>query len=369
LLVNLVVIKIPRVKNFYSLKVSDIEKVTSDCSVISFQVPKELHSTFKYKQGQYLTLKSMINGEEVRRSYSLCSSPLDTEWKVGVKKIVGGRFSTFANDVLKVGDEVEVMPPDGKFFVEVDPNKKRQYVAFAAGSGITPINSIIKTHLEAEPNSSFKLFFINQTTASIILKEDLEALKNKYMGRFEVFYFLTKERRSVPLFNGRIDQEKLDIIFKTICDKDIIDHYFMCGPEAMIKLIDEHLTILGVEKRQIHFELFGTSTEGNKEVKKELAASLKDKQCDVTIIEGGVGMDFTMEQGANNVLDEALINAADLPFACKGGVCATCKAKLVEGEVKMLVHYGLEDDEVEQGFILTCQSIPITDKLVVDFDV
>lgn len=369
MLVNLVAIKILRVKNFYSLKVSNIEKVTNDCSVISFQVPQDLHSIFQFKQGQYLTLKTIINGEEVRRSYSLCSSPLDKEWKVGIKKIEGGRFSTFANDVLKVGDELEVMPPDGKFYVDVDPNQKRQYAAFAAGSGITPICSIIKTHLEAEPNSSFKLFFVNQTTASIILKEELEALKNRFMGRFEIFYFLTKERRAVPLFNGRIDQEKLDIIFKTVCNKDIIDHYFMCGPEAMIKLIDEHLIGLGVEKKQIHFELFGTSTEGNKEAKKELAASLKDKECTVTIIDGGVGLDFVMEQGSNNVLDEALVNAADLPFACKGGVCATCKAKVIEGEVKMLVHYGLEDDEIEQGYILTCQSIPITDKLVVDFDV
>lgn len=356
-------------KSFYKLKVLSIEKVTKDCSVIAFDVPENLHSTFEFKQGQYLTLRSIINGEEVRRSYSLCSSPLDKEWKVGIKKIEDGRFSSFANDVLKIGDELEVMPPDGKFYIEVDPNQKRQYAAFAAGSGITPICSIIKTHLEEEPNSSFKLFFINQTTASIILKEELEALKNKFMGRFEIFYFLTKERRSVPLFNGRIDKEKLDIIFKTICDTDIIDHYFMCGPEAMIQLIDKFLTDKGVDKKQIHFELFGTSAEAGNEVKKELAASLKDKQCDVTIIEGGIGLDFTMEQGSNNILDEALVNAADLPFACKGGVCATCKAKVVEGEVKMLLNYGLEEDEIAEGFILTCQSIPVTDKLIVDFDV
>ena len=348
---------------------SSIEKVTKDCSVISFAVPQELHSVFQYKQGQYLTLMSTINGEEVRRSYSLCSSPLDNEWKVGIKKIEGGRFSTFANDQLKVGDELQVMPPDGKFYIEIEKNQKRQYAAFAAGSGITPICSIIKTHLESEPNSSFKLFFINQTTASIILKEELEALKNKFMGRFEIFYFLTKERRSVPLFNGRIDQDKLEVIFKTVCNTDIIDHYFMCGPEAMIQLIDKFLTEKGVEKNQIHFELFGTSADASNEAKKELAASLKDKQCDVTIVEGGIGLDFTMEQGSNNILDEALVNAADLPFACKGGVCATCKAKLIEGEVKMLLNYGLEEDEIEQGFILTCQSIPVTEKVVVDFDV
>ena len=302
-------------KNFHQLKVSAIEKVTNDCSVISFDVPSNLRTEFQFIQGQYLTLKAMINGEEIRRSYSLCSSPLDQEWKVGIKKIEGGRFSTFANDVLKVGDVVDVMPPDGKFYVPTAPDQKRQYAAFAAGSGITPIFSIIKTHLEAEPNASFKLFFVNQTTASIILKEELEALKNTYMGRFEIFYFLTKERRSVPLFNGRIDQEKLDVIFKTICDTNIIDHYFICGPEAMIHLIDDHLVASGVQKNQVHFELFGTSADANIKVQKELAATLKDKECVVTILEGGVGMDFTMEQGSNNILDEALFNAADLPFA------------------------------------------------------
>lgn len=356
-------------KDFYPLKVSQIEKVTQDCSVITFDVPVQLHKKFEFKQGQYLTLKTTIDEEEIRRSYSLCSSPLDKQWKVGIKKIEGGKFSSFANEVLEVGDTLDVMPPDGKFYVEVDPNQKRNYAAFAAGSGITPIYSIIKTHLQAEPNSTFKLFFVNQTTASIILKEELEALKNMYMGRFEIFYFLTKERRSVGLFNGRIDEEKLDIIFKTICITNLIDHYFICGPEAMIHLIDENLKDRDVSKEQIHFELFGISTDASSEQKMVLKNRFGDKQCDVTIIEGGIGVDFSMQQGSNNILDEALVNAADLPFACKGGVCATCKAKVLEGEVKMLLNYGLEDDEVEQGYILTCQSIPVSEKLVVDFDV
>jgi len=356
-------------KSFYSLKVTEIHKVTQDCSVVSFEIPTEHQDKFEFKQGQYLTLKHEINGEEVRRSYSLCSSPLDKQWKIGVKKIEGGRFSTFVNDVLRVGDVLEVMPPDGKFYVELDPTQKREYAAFAAGSGITPIYSIIKTHLTAEPQSTFKLFFVNQTTASIILKEELEALKNTFMDRFEIFYFLTKERRSVPLFNGRIDDEKLDVLLKTVCKTESLDHYFICGPEAMIHLIDERLQKAGAKKEQVHFELFGTNTEATQEQQKELAASLKDKHCKVTIIEGGIGFDFEMEQGSNNVLDEALVNSADLPFACKGGVCATCKAKVIEGDVKMLLSYGLEDDEKEQGYILTCQSIPTSDKLVVDFDI
>lgn len=354
---------------FYKLKVKEIEKSTSDCSIISFDVPKNLQDTFQFIQGQYLTLKTMINGEEVRRSYSLCSSPLDNEWKVGIKKVEEGKFSTFANEVLQVGDELEVLPPDGNFYTPVDNSKQRNFVAFAAGSGITPMLSIIKTHLASELNSTFKLFYVNQKASSVILKEELEALKNSYMSRFEIYYFLTRQQRNIPFLNGRMDQEKLDVIFKAICDKDSTDHYFICGPEAMIHLINDHLTSLGEPKEKVHFELFGTDNKATDQKKEKLAQSFKGKACDLTIIEGGKNMSFQIEQGSNNVLDAALNNSADLPFACKGGVCATCKAKIVEGNVDMLLSYGLEPDEIEAGYILTCQSIPTSDKLVVDFDV
>jgi len=354
---------------FYPIKVKSIEKTTADCSIISLDMPADLNPTFKYKQGQYLTFKKEINGEDIRRSYSLCSGPLDNEWKIGVKKIIDGRFSTYANDVLKVGDTLDVMIPSGNFYIEVDPNQKRNYVVFAAGSGITPILSIIKTHLEAEPKSTFKLFYINQTVASIILKEELEALKNRFMARFEIFYFLTQESRSVPLLNGRLNEEKLEIIFKTICDSTQIDHYFSCGPEPMVNMITKFLTTKGVDKKTIHFELFGTETNKDSERKKELSEKFAGQVCDVTILEGGKSFNFKMEQGTGNILDTALNNSADLPFACKGGVCATCRAKLVEGNVDMLLSYGLEEEEIEQGYILTCQSVPTCDKVVVDFDV
>jgi len=309
----------------------------------------------------------MINGEDVRRSYSLCSSPLDKEWKVGIKKIEDGKFSTYANDILKVGDTLEVMPPSGKFYVEVDKEQQRNYVAFAAGSGITPMVSIIKTHLTAEPKAPFKLFYINKTVASIILKEELEALKNTFMNRLEIFYFLTKEHRSVPLLKGRLDEEKLEIIFKTICDADNIDHYFSCGPEQMIFMVRDFLQNRGVDKNKIHFELFNT-TGAPLKVKEKVAETFKGKVAEVTILEGGLSNTFKMEQGSDNILDAALKNAADLPFACKGGVCCTCRAKLVEGNVEVLVNYGLEEEEIEQGYILTCSSIPTSEKVVVDFD-
>ena len=351
---------------FHKLVVQSVEKTTPECTVVAFDVPEQLKSQFQFKQGQYLTLKAQINGEEVRRSYSLCSSPLDNEWKVGIKKIEDGKFSTFANDVLKAGDTLESMPPSGNFYVEVDPNQQKNYVAFAAGSGITPMVSIIKTHLASEPKSTFKLFYINQTVQSIILKEELEALKNQFMGRFEIFYFLTKEHRSVPLLKGRLNEEKMEIIFKSICNIDLIDDYFSCGPEAMIMMIKDFLTEKGVDKKKIHFELFNTI--GAKPKAKKIAQTFKGKVADVTILEGGKSMNFKIEQGSDNILDAALKNAADLPFACKGGVCCTCRAKLVEGDVEILVNYGLEEEEIEQGYILTCQALPVSEKVVVDFD-
>lgn len=355
-------------KRFHSLKVRDIVKTTDDCSVISFDVPEELWNTFKYSQGQYLTLEADIKGEKVRRSYSLCSSPLDKEWKVGVKKVPQGKFSSFANDSLRAGDTLDVMPPDGRFFVELKPELARQYVAFAAGSGITPILSIIKTHLLSEPDCHFKLFYVNKTVGSIILKEELESLKNQFMDRFEVFYFLTKQKRNISFLNGRMDKEKLDIIFQDICAIDDIDHYFSCGPEPMILMIRHYLLDKGVSKDKIHFELFTASGAAKKETRR-IEQQFEGQVSEVIIFEGGKSFNFKMVQGSNNILDEALNNSADLPFACKGGVCATCKAKLIEGKVEMPVHYGLEDDEVEAGYVLTCQSIPVTDKIVVDYDI
>lgn len=354
---------------FYALKVQSIRKTTSDCVVVEFSVPDDLKEIFSFKAGQYLTLKSQINNEEVRRSYSLCSSPLDNEWKVGIKHIEDGKYSTYANHVLKVGGTIDVMPPNGSFTIDTDIENDRNYIAFAAGSGITPMVSLIKTQLIAEPKSSFKLFYINKTVSSIILKEELEALKNEYMERFEIFYFLTKEKRNIPFLNGRLDTEKLDTIFKSISKIKETDHVFSCGPEAMIHLVKDYLLGKGMSKDQIHFELFTTEGSAQKVAKEKLKKKFEGKTSDITILEGGKSFSFEMAQGGNNILDEAMLNSADLPFACKGGVCATCKCKLIEGEVKMLLSYGLEDDEVAANYILSCQSIPTTEKIIVDFDI
>ncbi|MEO1259549.1 MAG: 1,2-phenylacetyl-CoA epoxidase subunit PaaE [Bacteroidota bacterium] len=352
---------------FYPLTVKEIVKTTPDCALISFAVKDEWKDEFQYQQGQYLTLKATIEGEEVRRSYSLCSAPFDDIWRVGVKHVPGGKFSTFANETLKVGDTLEVMPPNGRFFVKTDAERQKNYAAFAAGSGITPVFSIIKTHLNAEPKSTFKLFYVNQTVGSIILKEELEGLKNQFMDRLEIFHFLTKQERDVAFFNGRLNEEKLDIIFKSIIEKSALDDCFICGPEEMIFMIRDYLMGVGLDKKQIHFELFGTKGTAQKSDSATVQKA-DGKMCEVTILEGGKSFNFSLAQGADNILDAALKKSADLPFACKGGVCCTCRAKLVEGQVDMTANYALEQDELDAGYVLTCQSIPKSEKVVVDFD-
>jgi len=355
--------------DFHNLTIKSIKKTTPDCAIVEFEIDDNLCDTFKFMAGQYLTLEHIINNEVVRRCYSLCSSPNDNSWKVGVKKMEDGKFSTFVNDVLQSGDQIKVMPPDGNFYIPLQPKEARQYVAFAAGSGITPIFSLIKTHLEAEPNSSFQLFYINKNLPSIILREEIEALKNTYMNRFEVFHFFTRQNRAIDLFNGRLTEDKLEQLFDTLCDTSIIDHYFSCGPETMIKLIETFLLTKGVDKSQIHYELFGTNTGESAEKKAAIEAQFKGEACTVTVLEGGKEISFVTEKGSSNILDEALKNAADLPYACKGGVCATCIAKLVKGNVEMLLSYGLEQEQIDEGYILTCQSVPTSNEVLVDFDV
>lgn len=351
---------------FYPLTIQKIEKTTADCTLLSFDVKEENKEVFAYTQGQYLTLKTQINGEEVRRSYSLCSSPLDGEWQVAIKQIEDGKFSTFANEKLKAGDTLEVMPPNGRFFVETDDSIAKKYVAFAAGSGITPILSIIKTHLKAEPKAHFQLFYTNQAVAGIILKEEIEALKNKFLERFEIYYFLTQEARTIPLFNGRMDKEKLDILFGKLIDSNAINDYFLCGPNEMIFLIRDYLQAMGVDKKAIHFELFNTGAFTQKKKERVFDPTI---MANIQIQEGGKHFSFDIPQGSDNILDAAVKRSADLPFACKGGMCCTCRAKLLEGKVEMEVNWALEQEELDAGYILTCQAIPLSEKIVIDFDV
>jgi ring-1,2-phenylacetyl-CoA epoxidase subunit PaaE len=352
---------------FYNLSIKNIRKETVDCVSISFHIPAELKSTFAYTQGQYITLKTTINNEEIRRSYSLCSSPFDDDFRIAVKRVDGGLFSTFANHQLQVNDVLEVAAPNGKFYSLLQSSNQKKYIAIAAGSGITPTLSIIKTTLIAEPQSQFILVYGNKNTGSIIFKEEIEALKNKFVGRLQLIHILSREKTDAPISHGRIDTEKLQQLSKLINWKNA-DEFFICGPEEMIMATKNFLENVEIDKKKIHFELFAASAKTkNKTFVPQIKTEAKSK---ITIISDG--RSFDIEIGFNeeiNILDAALQNGADLPFACKGGVCCTCKAKLLEGQVEMDVNWGLEHEEIEQGFILTCQSHPITERVVVDYDV
>ena len=354
---------------FFNLKVADIYKETEDTSVITFDVPSDLQKVFSFRQGQHLTLKADINGEDVRRSYSLCSSPLDNKWQVAVKLIPGGKFSTYINEKLKAGDQLEVMAPSGTFGVECNSKSSKNYLFFAAGSGITPVLSMIKTHLAAEPNATCKLFYVNKTAKSIIFKEALEQLRNKYFGRLEIYYFLTKERRDIELFNGRFDDEKMQVLTKTFIDIPDTNEVFLCGPEKMVNYVSEYLINAGLPKELVHFELFVTGLSEEDIKRAERLAQQDVEGIEVIIVDGGKEFAFTMTKEYDNILDAALGAGADLPFACKGGVCSTCKCEVKEGSVEMKINYALDEKEVSQNLVLSCQAVPTSDKVIVDFDV
>lgn len=350
---------------FESLTVSHIYHPTKDSVVVTLDVPEDLTQTFSYEAGQYLTFKQTINGEDVRRSYSICTAPNEGKWSVAIKQIKDGRFSTYANQNLKVGDTLETMPPMGNFTLK---SSARNFVFFAAGSGITPVISQIKSLLYSRPDANIKLFYGNRNFGSIIFREELEALKNKHLGQLAIHHIFTKEKIGIPLMYGRIDKTKCVEFAKTLFSVADTDQYLLCGPAEMIFDIKDGLEELGVASDKIHFELF--STEGLKRtvVSTDLNTDDQDKESEVTIQMDGDVFEFSLEYGGQNILDAALAAGADLPYACKGGVCCTCKAKITEGEVVMDVNYALEPDEVANGYVLLCQSHPRTSTIYVDFD-
>jgi ring-1,2-phenylacetyl-CoA epoxidase subunit PaaE len=355
--------------SFHTLKISDIKKETEDTVSISFEIPTEIKESFKFDAGQYLTLKTNINGEELRRSYSISSAPFENECRVAIKQVVNGKFSTYANEFLKKEDEIEVMSPKGSFKYVPNSSQSKNYILFAAGSGITPVISILKSILKNESKSNVILFYGNKNFGSIIFREELEALKNEYMENFRLVHILSRESLGNPLQKGRIDFEKCENLKKAFLmfEKDEIEscEVYVCGPEEMIFAVKESMLTFGIPAKQIHFELFGTTIP-----KKEKIEVLKtDKiHANVRVIIDGDALDLELDSDSETILDASLKAGADLPFACKGGVCCTCKAKIIEGSVRMDVNYSLEQDEVDAGYILTCQSHPTSEKLVVSFD-
>ncbi|HEY4335167.1 MAG TPA: 1,2-phenylacetyl-CoA epoxidase subunit PaaE [Puia sp.] len=356
--------------HFHKLSIEDIRRETADCVSIAFIVPPQLKEAFRFQQGQNITVRTHLHGEEIRRSYSICSSPLDDELRIAVKQVPGGLFSTFANEQLQRGQELEVLPPSGKFYTELKAGNRKSYLAFAAGSGITPVISLIKTTLAVEPDSHFTLVYGNRHRPSIIFREQLEALKNRYVHRLAVHHILSREQMDIPLNQGRIDVMKCAELCPGLIDLASVDEVFLCGPQEMIFAVSEWLQQQGVTKKSIHFELFHTLENAPVSTGKTRAAA-SDKEagvCEVTVRLDGVSHSFPLAYDGESVLNAALMEGVDLPFACKGGVCCTCRAKLLEGEVEMDVNYALEADELAAGFILTCQSHPKTEKVVIDFD-
>lgn len=356
---------------FHKLIVKEVRQETDDCVSVAFEVPKELSESFSFIQGQYLTIKTVLDGEEVRRSYSICTAPQDDDLRVAIKQVPDGRFSTFANQELEAGTMLEVLEPAGRFYTHLDPHHQKHYVGIAAGSGITPIISILKTVLQAEPQSHFTLFYGNKGADSIIFREELEALKNKYLGRLSIHHVFSREQLESDMFYGRIDGEKAAAFFSKILHTDMVDDVFLCGPEPMIMGVRDQLESMGIEENKLHFELFTSSVALQEQANKkraERSARQASFDAEVTLQLDGLTIAFPMQPQDNSVLDAALRAGVDLPFACKGGVCCTCRAKLESGEVDMLVNYALEPDEVEAGYILTCQALPKTEKLFINFD-
>jgi ring-1,2-phenylacetyl-CoA epoxidase subunit PaaE len=356
--------------HFRLLTIKDVRRETADCVSVAFEIPAEWKEEIHFKQGQNITVKTVVQGEELRRSYSICSSPFDQELRIAVKRIENGKFSTHANQQLRKGDRVEVMAPSGKFFTGLNPQQAKNYLAFASGSGITPIISIIKTTLITEPESSFTLVYGNRDRHSIIFREVLEAFKNQYIDRFAIHFILSREKTDASIYQGRIDADKCKILFSKLIDPTQMDDIFLCGPEQMIFTVKKTLEEIGTGNEKIHFELF---TIPGQELKKQQlnsasSATTSEETGHVTIKVDGVSFEMDLAFDGITVLDAALQAGADLPYACKGGVCASCRARLTEGKVEMDTNYALETDELEAGFILTCQSHPRSPVVKIDFD-
>ena len=353
---------------FHTLRIADVIPETADAKSIRFELPEELRETFSFKPGQHLTLKADIDGEDVRRTYSLCVAPQDGELKVTVKRIAGGVFSNWANDNLKPGDHIEVMPPHGSFTWEFRPGARNHYVAFAGGSGITPVISLLKTALVTEPESRFTLFYGNRDSSSVIFLEELSALKNRFMDRLQVHHFLAEEAEDIELFNGMLDRAKCDLILGTLVDPEDVAAFFICGPGPMMDAAEEALQAVGVPHEKILIERF---TAGRPSA--ALAAQMQALQSRAQGLTMLVTLDgrkrrvpFNAEAG--NILDSARVAGLPAPFACKAGVCATCRARVVSGEVEMAARYGLSDQEIASGYVLTCQSVPKGEGVEVDYD-
>jgi ring-1,2-phenylacetyl-CoA epoxidase subunit PaaE len=350
---------------FHPLRVTEVTPLTDEAVAVTFDVPPELAKTFDHIPGQHVTIRSLVDGEDVRRSYSICAPAGSGKLRVGIKRLPGGLFSTFAIDRLEAGDVLEVMPPVGEFTIDIDPSKPRKAVAIAAGSGITPVLSLISSSLEMEPRSTWTLLYGNRTANSVMFLDELEGLKDRFHPRFQLFHILSREGSDVPLLSGRIDAEKIKTVHDRLLGSQPVDGWYLCGPYDMVMTARATLEEIGVDPGRIHDELFFAGPLDPTMLPPEPPPG--EGSVDLTVILDGRAVDTRMTP-ETSILDAALRVRSELPFSCKGGMCATCKGRIEEGEVRMDKNYALVDSEVEAGYVLTCQAHPVTDRVVVRYD-
>jgi len=379
--------------DFQSLEIVEVKRETPEAISVTLRIPDALREAFRFKPGQHLTLRTTLEGEEQRRTYSICCGPGEAHLRIAIKRVLEGRFSSWANDTLRAGAMLEVMPPTGRFVLPASDGTPRRIVAFAAGAGITPIMAMLKQALIGEPNTSFTLIYGNRTPQSILFREELEDLKDRYLGRFTLLHVLShNEESSAPLLEGRITGEKVKAFAATLFKPAEVAHVFLCGPGSMIKDARNALLALGMPREKIHFEFFAPASpsprlrgegrgEGQRKAPTELASAPHpsplpaeergEGNCAVgteaIAILDGVRHRFIVPPGGQ-VVDAALAAGIRVPYSCKGGMCCTCRARLVEGKAEMTTNYSLEPWEIERGFILTCQAVPKSERLVVDYD-
>jgi len=357
------------VPQFHRLTIRDVRPETADSVSVAFDVPTELRDAYRFRQGQFLTLRETLDGEDVRRSYSVCVGVPEYEsrgeLRVAIKRVAGGRFSNWANEALAPGRAIDVMTPDGRFFTELDPSRTRHYVGFAGGSGITPMLSLIKTTLATEPHSTFTLIYGNRTVNAIMFLETLEELKNTYIERLRLVHVLSDEPQEVDLLSGLLDAGRCAELMRTVLEAERIDEAFVCGPQPMMDAAEAALLEAGLPRERIHVERFGTPAAASAPPKPIAADSPAAK---VVIVIDGKERHLRVPFEGQAILDAGLAAGANLPYACKGGVCCTCRAKVLEGEVRMDKNYTLEPAEIAQGFVLTCQAHPVSERVVVSYD-
>jgi ring-1,2-phenylacetyl-CoA epoxidase subunit PaaE len=355
--------------DFHKLRVAEVKRETPDAVSVRFELPENLRERFAFKAGQHLTFRRDFNGEEVRRNYSVCVSPSEGVLKIGVKKIAGGAFSSWVNDELKAGDELEVMAPHGSFCWSFDTEARREYVAFAGGSGITPILSLMKTALAMEPHSRFTLFYGNRNSMGVMFLEEIAGLKDRYIDRLSVYHFLEDEEEEIELFNGRLDRTKVETLLSSLVKPENIDTFFICGPGPMMDAVEEALLAKQVEKQRILIERFTTGPLSAAQAAAARALEEKAAGLRMSVTLNGRRMNITFDPAQHSILDNVRAAGLPAPFACKGGVCATCRAKVTAGEVSMKVNYGLSEQEIADGFVLTCQATPLTEGVALTYDV